>query len=200
MAFGMLLVLLFGSNVDYSKEFALGGKSGQTQGVVKNYRETKAEVNETEVVEYHLLPFLVFPLTGAVLAALGLRQGMVAKSLLVRGKLGRGVLVSKDKTNARTNNLPEYALTFRFRPENSQRDFLTVVKTRVTSHLEDDSEEYLLYDPFFPSKTVLLDNLPGKAHINPDGSLAGGGPVEAFLILLLPFLGVGMTVLTVLWL
>jgi hypothetical protein len=140
----------------------------------------------------------IFPVIGAVMAFLGFRDGIKARSLLGLGKLGQGVLISKEATNASVNDRPVMALTFRFTPEGGRRDFTTVAKTHNTEHLEDDEQEFLLYDPRFPSRAVLLDNLPGKAQISPAGSLTGGSFIGGIGVLILPGIAILLTTLTIL--
>jgi uncharacterized protein DUF3592 len=251
LAFSLIFVLVFGSSSNLSKEAAFHGEIGRTDGLVKDYQETSAEINEREVVEYiveytvdgstlqdvcyttgykydegdkvkveyciqnpswarivgsrvgifpswTLLLVGLFPALGAFLAIQGFRDGLKSRSLLGQGKLGQGVLVSKEATDTSVNEATVYAMTFRFRPEGGQRDFTTVAKTHLTEHLEDDEQELLLYDPRFPSRAVLLDNLPGKARISPNGSLIGGSLFSSLAVLILPFVACALTVLCVL--
>ena len=226
-AFGMVFALVFGSMINLPKEIALRGDLATVQGVVRNHRETKATVNDTEVVEYlveyqvagstfldtcyttgygwdpgdavsveysvdrpswgravgsrastfpawTLLLVGIFPTIGLLLAFSGFRKGLKSRSLLSRGKLARGTLVSKEPTNDSNNESTVYELTFRFTPEGARREFTTVARTHLTEHLEDDEQEALLYDSRFPSDAVLMDNLPGKAQVGSDGRLQGG--------------------------
>jgi len=140
----------------------------------------------------------IFPAIGLLLALPGFRKGLKSRSLLSRGKVARGTLVSKEPTNDSINESTVYELTFRFTPEGARREFTTVARTHLTEHLEDDEQEALLYDSRFPSDAVLMDNLPGKAQVGSDGRLQGGSFWGAVGVLILPGLSVLLTTLTVL--
>ena len=145
-----------------------------------------------------LLVVGIFPTIGLLLALSGFRSGLKSRALLASGKLAQGTLISKEPTNQSVNENTVYDLTFRFTPEGARREFTTVARTHLTEQLEDDEQESLLYDSRYPSDAVLLDNLPGKAHVGADGRLHGGSFFGAIGVLILPGLSLLLTALTIL--
>jgi hypothetical protein len=125
---------------------------------------------------------VIFPLVGLVFVLIGLRGGRRAAHLLANGKLTTGTLKSKVATNTRVNNQTVYKLTFEFQAEEGGT-YETVVRTHVVHRLVDEPQERLLYDPFFPARAVLLDNLPGSPRIDPTGQLRASATAPLYVLL-----------------
>ena len=128
------------------------------------------------------------PAIGFVSAILGMRKGLRARRLLATGSLARGVLKSKERTNTRINNRTVYRLTFEY----TAQDGLTyeaVAKSHLPHQLEDEEHEHLVYDPWNPSYTAMLDALPGRPRVNREGEFETDGaydPLMALLSLVIP--------------
>lgn len=141
----------------------------------------------------------IFPITGMVIMVIGLRGNLRAARVLKTGKLTRGRLVDKQPTNTRINNRTVYRFTFEFQDEQG-RSYQVCGKTHITELLEDEELERLLYDPEHPEGGVLVDALPGKPEITPDGEIKGANPGATLLRMLLPVGGVAVHVAVGVWL
>ncbi|MCB9934746.1 MAG: DUF3592 domain-containing protein [Planctomycetes bacterium] len=133
----------------------------------------------------------LFPGLGLLFMGLGLRGNLRAVRVLKRGKLTRGKLVDKQPTNTRINNRMVYRFTFEFQDEHG-RIYRVSGKTHHTELLEDEEQERLLYDPEHPDGGVLVDTLPGKPELSPDGDLRGANPGAVLLRMLLPVGGLAV--------
>lgn len=129
--------------------------------------------------------FLIFPLTGLVFLAVGLRNGLRQRRLLANGKVSAGRKIAKRGTDASINSRRVYELTFEFK-DDLGKSHQTRVKTHRPRALEDDAEELLLYDPQRPARAVLLDGLPCRAVLTDAAQLecTSGN----YLILVMPAL------------
>lgn len=141
----------------------------------------------------------LFPALGLIFMGLGLRGNLRAVRVLRTGKLARGKLVEKQATNTRINNRTVYRLTFEFQDEQG-RIYRVSGKTHITELLEDEELERLLYDPNHPEGGVLVDALPGRPEITPDGEIRGASPGATLLRMLLPVGGVAVHVAVGVWL
>jgi hypothetical protein len=141
----------------------------------------------------------LFPALGLIFMVLGLRGNLRAVRVLRTGKLARGKLVEKQATNTRINNRTVYRLTFEFQDEQG-RIYRVSGKTHITELLEDEELERLLYDPNHPEGGVLVDALPGRPEITPDGEIRGASPGATLLRMLLPVGGVAVHVAVGVWL
>jgi hypothetical protein len=129
----------------------------------------------------------IFPLVGLGFMVAGLRNGFKANRLLAHGKVGLGVLISKEATNTRINEQPVYKLTFEFTDEYGSH-YEAVSKTHQPYVLEDEPEERLLYDPHNPAYAVMLDSLPGGPDIDEMGNIQPASLTRGLLVLILPVL------------
>jgi hypothetical protein len=130
---------------------------------------------------------LIFPLIGLGFVIFGLKNGFKANRLLARGKVGLGVLTSKEATNMEVNDQTVYKLTFEFTADDGML-YEVVTKTHLPYPLEDEAEERLLYDPYHPNYAVMLDNLPGAPDIDEMGNICPAGLTPGWLALVLPTL------------
>jgi hypothetical protein len=128
-----------------------------------------------------------FPLLGLGFIAFGLRRGFKANRLLAWGKVGLGVLKSKESTGSRVNGQPVYKLIFEFVADNGAT-YAVTSRTHLSATLEDEVEERLLYDPADPANAVMLDNLPGSPDIDARGRIHAANLYQSLLPLLLPAL------------
>ena len=107
---------------------------------------------------------------------------MKARRVLENGLLAYGNLVGKEATNTEVNDQTVYKLIFEFTAEDG-RPYRAEHRTHRTEDLEDDDEEALVYDPRHPYDNVLVDGLPGRVSIAPDGSYDTGRSVAKLLLL-----------------
>ena len=161
-----------------------------------------SRIEDTRRAEFGpwVLLVLIFPLFGLVFVIIGLKNGFKANRLLAHGKVGLGVLTSKEATNVEVNDQTVYKLTFEFTADDGTL-YEIVTKTHLPHSLEDEAEERLLYDPYRPNYAVMLDNLPGAPDIDEMGNIRPVGLRSAWLVLGLPALtlvGHGMVLLLIL--
>lgn len=121
---------------------------------------------------------------GLVLLFFGLRKGLRTALLLQQGVLTKGRLINQRATGTRINNQPVIEYTFEFAARDG-RKYQVSEKTHQGAHLTDEAEEALLYDPDFPEKATLTDNLPGRPKVDPAGNFQGSG-VGGFTALIPP--------------
>ncbi|ACY17096.1 DUF3592 domain-containing protein [Haliangium ochraceum] len=117
-----------------------------------------------------VLLFLLFPIVGGVLVWITLTRGSKRIRVLRRGGAARGTLVAKEDSGVRVNNVPMYDLSFEFDDHTGARRTGTV-RTLNPAALEDDWQEWLLFDPNAPEDIVLLDNLGAHVKVSASGRL-----------------------------
>ena len=132
---------------------------------------------------------LIFPAVGLAFIIKGIRDGIHAFPLLKNGLQVSGMLISKTATNTRVNNATVYKLTFQFKVNGAL--YTSVAKTHLTSKLEDEQEEPILYNPDDPNISVLLDSLPGAIDVREDGELVCKKALSGLAASLLPLLTIG---------
>jgi len=127
----------------------------------------------------------IFPLIGLIFIIISLVSGFKANYLLSHGKVGLGVLRSKQPTNTRINGRTVYKLTFEF-TDDFGNSYKATANNHITDLLEDESKEQLLYDPKNPSYAVMLDNLPGSPDIDDMGNIQVANLGRSIRSLILP--------------
>ncbi|HEY0142122.1 MAG TPA: DUF3592 domain-containing protein [Thermoanaerobaculia bacterium] len=144
-----------------------------------------------------LLFALIFPGIGLTIALFSLRSGLRRARLLRNGQLAMGKLVGKEATSTTVNKRRVYELTFEFITREGQR---REAKARTTfpHTLEDERQEPLLYDPQKPNVVYVLDEVPGRPHVDGMGELEGQ-PLTAFARFIIPALAIGGNVLVALY-
>lgn len=128
---------------------------------------------------------VIFPSIGLCIIIAGLIKGRKTLRLLAHGKKGFGTLKSKEATNMTINDQRVYKLTFEFVAHDG-RIYEATARTHETELLEDDAEEPLLYDPFRPAYSTMLDNLPGLPTIDQHGSIRTDSRIKSILVFFLP--------------
>ena len=91
------------------------------------------------------------------------------------------------------NNVPVMRLTFRFEDEYGASHTADALSHR-TARLRDEDRELIVYDPRNPSNAAVLDELPSRPRVGPDGNFElTDARLPSPLYLLLP----GISVLTI---
>lgn len=127
----------------------------------------------------------IFPAIGFVFVGIGLSSGFKANRLLTHGKVALGTLIDKSPTNTRINNQTVYKLTFEFTADDGQ-PYQATAKSHTPYLLEDEVTEQLVYDPYRPTRAVLLDSLPGEPDIDEFGNLHVADMGRSIRTLILP--------------
>ncbi|TYP69798.1 DUF3592 domain-containing protein [Paenibacillus methanolicus] len=113
------------------------------------------------------LGLLLIPLSGGTLALVRLGHSCRKASLLSRGALAHGSLVSKTRTNVEVNESPVYSLTYRYSTRSGEAFELTV-RTSDSARYEGEHAVIIAYDHRRPSRGVFLHALPGMTRIEAD--------------------------------
>ena len=170
--------------------YKTGWNPSPRQGVQVEFVASRPEVSRivgtrTAIMTWPvgLIPVL-FPAIGLCFMVSRWRKGRKAHRLLRNGRLGVGRLVNKERTNTTINDQRVYKFTFEFTTDSGQAVQATV-RTHDARAIEDEPEEFLLYDVMDPESAVLFDALPAKVAINDDGYIEGGG-MRNWLILVIP--------------
>ncbi|NQT76408.1 MAG: DUF3592 domain-containing protein [Bacteroidetes bacterium] len=130
---------------------------------------------------------VLFSFVGLVFILLGLKRSIRALRLLKYGKLTKGKLISKVRTNTRVNGRIVYKLTFRFKDEIGH-EFELREKTLTPHLLQNESEERLLYLRRKPAYAIMLDSLPSSVSINADGKIESSPFIRMIFVLFIPLL------------
>jgi hypothetical protein len=89
---------------------------------------------------------------------------------------------------------PSVELTFQY--EAGGKRYTMTVEPQRSEKLEDDGLEPMLYDPYAPSRAMMLDDLPGSPKITASGELEARPGIASYL-LLLPILFAALVAATV---
>lgn len=130
----------------------------------------------------------IFPAVGALVVYFATRSGLRRSRLLQNGLLAAGTLKAKEPTNMTVNKRRVYELTFEFVTRDGRR-CEAKARTTDTGRLEDEHQEPLLYDPENPETAYVLDEVPARPTLSPDGELEGR-PIAAVLLLIIPLLSI----------
>lgn len=107
---------------------------------------------------------LIFPGIGLPFVMMGVRDARRWNRLLVEGKVAAGRIVGRTPTNTSINKQPVIDFEIEFATFGGSRVRFHH-KTHLTSALEDEVEEPVLYDPRRPEDAVLADGLPAQAVV-----------------------------------
>jgi hypothetical protein len=114
---------------------------------------------------------LVFPITGLVFVAFGVRKGLKGRRLLRDGVVAAGTQVGRERTCVKVDQQPVYRFTYEFEAQDQKR-YRAEAKTHVVRRFA-GNEEPLVYNPHDPRDAVLLDDLPGGPRIDEQGTIHG---------------------------
>ncbi|MEM7415636.1 MAG: DUF3592 domain-containing protein [Gemmatimonadota bacterium] len=127
----------------------------------------------------------VFPFVGGALGLWGFVSGLSVIRLMREGTLTSAELVGKETTGGRVNNQPVMKLTYVFQDEYGATHNV-IAKSHDTARLEDEPRELILYDPRFPEKATVLDEMGAQPRVNPQGHLEAtrhGIPTALYFLL-----------------
>jgi hypothetical protein len=130
---------------------------------------------------------LIFPAIGLIFMISHTVFALRAIQLLKNGTIAWGKLINSEPTNTRINDRPVMKMTFEFMAQDGQR-YEAIAKSHLVRQLMDEQREMLFYNPLYPQKAVLKDNLSGHPQINQDGSFADVSLTSALPYLIVPLL------------
>lgn len=146
-----------------------------------------------------VLLVFIFPVVGLAFLGAGLWQSLKALRLLRHGEVAEGKVVEKKRTNMTINNRRVYRLTFAFTTRDG-RKLRAIARTHQSELLEDEALEPLLYDPADPTRSTLLDHLPGGPRIGRQGEIWLQSAFWTLPLLVLPLLTVILNGFVIAWL
>ncbi|PHR95694.1 MAG: hypothetical protein COA78_29730 [Blastopirellula sp.] len=126
---------------------------------------------------------MIFPVVGLTIVIIGIRKSLKGIWLLRNGKMGAGVLVSKEATNTSINKQRVYKYTFDFTADDGNT-YQAIAKTHDHSKFAGETDledaehlegivEPLFYEPYNPSRVMMRDDIPGGIKFNDYGELQG---------------------------
>lgn len=140
---------------------------GEKVGLEKSGNRTKIEGTRLSVAGGITGLFgafvILFPIIGLWIVLHGTLQGLKAIHVLRDGEIGRGRFVGMEPTGTEINGRAVMKLNYRFKADDGQF-YDAHANSLDTKRLTDDPVEPLLYDPLDPTRSVLLDGLPGKVQ------------------------------------
>jgi hypothetical protein len=175
-----------------------GGSTTQGEAVTVEYADGNPARSRIAGMRRALFgPFAaivaIFPLIGLAIVVPAELSGKRRNRMLRDGIFTTGKLAGKAPMNVTVNGRTMYELTFAFNTRDG-RKAEAKARTSDTARLEDDAHEPLLYDPDEPTYAYLLDELPSRPEVEPNGDLRGR-PGAAMAALILPSLIAGVNVL-----
>ncbi|GAB4271652.1 MAG: hypothetical protein Kow0029_09590 [Candidatus Rifleibacteriota bacterium] len=191
------------SNLIVSECYETGTSYKSGQSVQVEFPDKKPEIARIVGTRRGIFPYWVlflvaiFPALGIGFIFFGIRRGLLIKSLLDHSFLTQGVLAGKEPTNTRINKKPVMKLTFSFETRDGQPAYV-VARTHDYKHLVDEAEEPLLYNPYNPKESCLLDDIPGRPRLDEKGRLVPTEKETIAKTLLLPIIALIVNVLGVL--
>ncbi len=138
----------------------------------------------TNVFGPGVLFVMIVPLVGLGLIVFALSRRSKACRLLIHGIPTTGKLIAKEATRVKENNRTVYKLTFEFETGDGRSGNATA-RTNAPERFQETGEP-LVYDPEYPDRAVMLDNLPGAPHIGEDGHVYCQQPSRALFSLVVP--------------
>lgn len=142
-----------------------------------------------------LLFVLLLEVPGLILLVAAGHGTRRALRLLRFGRTTTGKLVGKEITGSGSSEKIE--LTFRYDADGRKLDL--VIAPENPSELEDEAAEPMVYDPDWPERAVMLDDLPGRPRVV-DGQLRGRKLRWSALIALLAATTFAAEVVRLVWL
>lgn len=134
---------------------------------------------------------VIFPLVGLIMVALELRKNHKALQLILHGYFTKGKMLSKRETGSSitTNNTtyPIYEYKFEYMADTGKYE--TTCKTHEVDRVEDEEEEFILYDRFDQSYSVVYDAIPNAPIFDEYGTMQNISPKRAY-VLIAPILNI----------
>ncbi len=130
----------------------------------------------------------LIPIVGIVLLILRIRSGLRAMHLLHHGRVGKARLVERTKLDRHVNNKQVFRLTFEYQDAAGQTH-RRVADTHEPRRLTDEREECVVYHPWRPERSVMLDELPVRIRTDGRGELLAAG-TQGWLTLIIPTIAI----------
>ena len=143
---------------------------------------------------------LIFPAIGALLFFSATVRGWRQARLLRHGELSAAEIMSEEMTNTRINNVPVMAYVYEF-PASDGESYLGQSRALPTGRVGDEEKEPVLYLPWNPRRSTLVDTLPMRFPLDVDefGQWAAGEKMWPIVWVTLIWLGIAANVAFALW-
>ncbi|MGH1335429.1 MAG: DUF3592 domain-containing protein [Aureispira sp.] len=138
---------------------------------------------------------LLFPLVGAILYLWGIKANYKALRLLKIGKVAYGRLLRATATNTSINEETVYQYEFGFEVEG--RSYIAKAETHLTTVLEDEEEELILYNENNPEESLVYDSISSINKLDIEGNVPKAG-ILALTSTLSTVVGIVITVIVIL--
>lgn len=163
----------------------------------------KNQVDKSKMKDGRTQPFpwwvvlivFIFPLSGTLLAVFGISKNINALKLFKQGYFTKGVMQSKVSTGGsitidnRRYPIHDYEFTF----EVEGKTYIGSCRTHLAEKVEDEEEEIILYDQFYPESNVVFDSIGNAPAISDYGNFVPFGSEKA-VYLIIPTLVILMNV------
>jgi hypothetical protein len=162
-----------------------GGRSYFTDGNFEEGDEVPIEYNEklpeqsriiggrTKLFGWWAIFASVFPLIGIMLIYVSLKRNQKSLDLIKNGVFTTGKMLSKEPTggNVEINGIDYPIYKYEFEFELQDRKFTTVCRTHKADKVEDEIQEFILYQQSNPDYSVVYDAIPNAPQFNNRGQM-----------------------------
>jgi hypothetical protein len=147
-----------------------------------------------------VLLLLVFPAVGTALFYSATLGGWRQTRLLRHGELSEADIVSEHMTGTRINDVPVIAYVYEF-PASDGESYLGKSKTLPAGRIGDEAKEPVLYLPWNPRQSTLVDALPVRHPLDVDevGQWAVEGNAWSIVWVTVIWLGIAANAAYGLW-
>jgi hypothetical protein len=111
----------------------------------------------------------IFPGIGALFFVSATIRGVRQARLLRHGELAEAEIVSQEATNTTINDVPVMAYVYEF-PAHDGESYLGESRALPTGRVGDEKKEPVLYLPWNPRQSTLVDALPVRFPLDVDES------------------------------
>jgi hypothetical protein len=142
----------------------------------------------------------IFPAIGAVFFISSTLRGAKQVRLLRHGELAGADIISQHPTGTSINDVPVMAYVYEF-PASDGESYLGQSRALPTGRVGDEAKEPVLYLPWNPRKSTLVDTLPTRFPLQVDefGHWIGGVTVWSIVWVTLIWLGIAANAAYFLW-
>ena len=139
----------------------------------KNVVHSKLTNGRQKMFSAWTIIILIFPLVGLGMLFYGIKANYKALKLIKTGSFSTGQMLSKEPTGGHVSinevDYPIYKYEFQFFAKG--RDRIAECKTYKTHLVEDEVEEFILYDYVEPSVNVVYDAIPNAPDFDRLGQM-----------------------------
>lgn len=150
--------------------YATGRHWSTGDPVLIRYVPTKPSVARMEEARGSRFPalatfVLIFPALGAVFFAAATRSAWRQVTLLRHGVIADGQMLSQQMTNLRINEVPVVKYSYEFQAHDGE-SYLGEAKALPTGRVGDEAREPVLYLPWKPRVSTLVDAVPVRYQLD----------------------------------